>query len=207
MRVHLKGVKKVTTKLATGETKLYYYAWSGGPRLEGEPGSAEFLHSYAAAHQARKRPSQGTLFSLISEFKASAEFAGKSTSTQRNYQRYLRLIEEEFGDLPLRALLDPEVRGELKCWRDKLAHKPRTADYAWATLARVLSFAKDRGRITVNPFVTTGPNISGYGSRSVSTLSSGAASSGLSASSGGAGAVSPSIPPCSSEPPFNELCN
>jgi hypothetical protein len=43
--------------------------------------------------------------------------------------------------------------------------------------------------------VTTRPNTSGYGSRSVST------------SSGGAGAISPSIPPCSSEPPFNELCN
>src|SRR5262249_7767535 len=49
--------------------------------------------------------------------------------------------------------------------------------------------------------VTTGPNTSGYGSRSVST------SSGVSASGGGAGAISPSIPPCSSEPPFNELCN
>ena len=43
--------------------------------------------------------------------------------------------------------------------------------------------------------VTTGPNRGGYGSRGVST------------SSGGAGAISPSIPPCSSEPPFNELCN
>jgi hypothetical protein len=52
--------------------------------------------------------------------------------------------------------------------------------------------------------VPTGPNTSGYGSRRVSTSSSGAASS---ASSGGAGAISPSIPPCSSEPPFNELCN
>src|SRR5215831_12347858 len=52
--------------------------------------------------------------------------------------------------------------------------------------------------------VVTGPNTSGYGSRSVSSR---AASSGVSASSGGAGAVSPSIPPCSSEPPFNELCN
>jgi hypothetical protein len=56
--------------------------------------------------------------------------------------------------------------------------------------------------------VVTGPNTSGYGSRSVSTSSSRAASSsGVSASSGGAGAISPSIPPCSSEPPFNELCN
>ena len=49
--------------------------------------------------------------------------------------------------------------------------------------------------------VTTGPNTSGYGSRRVSTSSSGAASSG------GPGATSLSIPPCSSEPPFNELCN
>src|SRR5215831_19330639 len=49
--------------------------------------------------------------------------------------------------------------------------------------------------------VVTGPNTSGYGSRSVSTSSSGAASSG------GAGGVSSSIPPCGSEPPFNELCN
>ena len=54
--------------------------------------------------------------------------------------------------------------------------------------------------------VTTGPNTSGYGSPTVSTLTSGTASSGVSASSGGA-AVSPSIFPCSSEPPFNELCN
>jgi hypothetical protein len=121
MRVHLKGVKKVTAKLATGETTLYYYAWSGGPRVVGQPGSAEFLRSYTTAHEARKRPSQGTLFTLISEFKASAEFTAKSTSTQRNYQHYLRLIEEEFGDLPLQALLDSEIRGEFKRWRDKLA--------------------------------------------------------------------------------------
>jgi integrase len=52
--------------------------------------------------------------------------------------------------------LDPEIRGEFKCWRDKLADKPRTADYAWTTLARVLSFAKDRGRITVNPCAAGG---------------------------------------------------
>jgi hypothetical protein len=54
--------------------------------------------------------------------------------------------------------------------------------------------------------VTTGPNTSGYGSPTVSTPTSGTASSGVSASSGGA-AASPSIFPCSSEPPFNELCN
>ena len=56
--------------------------------------------------------------------------------------------------------------------------------------------------------VVGGPNNGGYGRGSVSTSSSsGTAASGVSASSGGGGAVSLSIPPCSSEPPFNELCD
>src|SRR5580692_3979624 len=32
-----------------------------------------------------------------------------------------------------------------------MADTPRKADYAWTTLARVLSVAHDRGRIPVNP--------------------------------------------------------
>ena len=55
--------------------------------------------------------------------------------------------------------------------------------------------------------VPSGPSEGGYGSRSVSTSTSGAGSSGVSASSGGAGGISSSIPPCGSEPPFNEQCN
>jgi hypothetical protein len=37
------------------------------------------------------------------------------------------------------------VRGEFKTWRDSFAETPRKADYAWTTLARIMSFAKDRG--------------------------------------------------------------
>ena len=36
-------------------------------------------------------------------------------------------------------------------WRDGLAANPRKADFAWSVLARVLSVAKDRGRIKTNP--------------------------------------------------------
>ena len=61
------------------------------------------------------------------------------------------MIEAEFGDMPIEALSDPEVRGEFKRWRDGMADAPRKADYAWTTLARVLSVAHDRGRIPVNP--------------------------------------------------------
>jgi integrase len=61
------------------------------------------------------------------------------------------LIEESFGDLPLAALADRRVRGEFKTWRDTFAATPRKADYAWTTLARLMSFAKDRGTIATNP--------------------------------------------------------
>lgn len=151
MRVRLKGITQVRAKLAGGGFATYYYAWRGGPRLTGEPGSVEFIQSYNQAIERRKTPPQGLLFTLISEFKASTEFTGKGADLQRAYTRYLKLIENEFGDMPIAALEDPEVRGEFKKWRDSMASKPRSADYAWTTLARVLSVAKDRGRISVNP--------------------------------------------------------
>ena len=53
--------------------------------------------------------------------------------------------------MPIEALSDPRVLGEFKAWRDKMADKPRKADYARSTLAQLLSFAKDRGWISVNP--------------------------------------------------------
>jgi hypothetical protein len=51
-----------------------------------------------------------------------------------------------------KALGDPRTRGIFKEWRDELALKSvRRADYAWVVLARILSVAADRGKITVNP--------------------------------------------------------
>ena len=57
--------------------------------------------------------------------------------------------------------------------------------------------------------VPTGPNTNGYGSGGVSRSGGGSVSSGVSLSSGGGGGGinNSSIPPCPSEPPFNELCN
>jgi len=54
--------------------------------------------------------------------------------------------------------------------------------------------------------VPSGPSEGGYGSGGVST-SSRSGTSSVSAPSGGASGLSGSVPPCSSEPPFNELCN
>lgn len=151
VRVHLRGIHRVQKALAGGGIQIYYYAWRGGPRIEAEPGSVDFIRIYGEAHAKRKTPPQGCLFTLIAEYKGSGEFQQLSDSTKRAYFSYFKMIECEFGDMPLAALSDPAVRGVFKEWRDGMVATPRKADYAWTTLARVLSVAKDRGRITVNP--------------------------------------------------------
>jgi hypothetical protein len=59
------------------------------------------------------------------------------------------VLEGTYGCMTTRGVR--RSRGEFKRWRDSMAATPRKADYAWTTLARVLSFAKDRGRIGSNP--------------------------------------------------------
>jgi hypothetical protein len=86
---------------------------------------------------------------VTAEYKASPEFTRLAPSSRRAYLMYIKLIENEFGDPPLAALADRRVRGEFKTWRDSFAETPRKADYAWTTLARIMSFAKDLG--TTNP--------------------------------------------------------
>jgi hypothetical protein len=49
IRIDLKGVTKVKAK-----GRVYYYAWRGGPRLSGRPGTPEFVASYNEAIESRK---------------------------------------------------------------------------------------------------------------------------------------------------------
>ena len=151
MRVHLKGIHRVRMRLARGVIAIYFYAYRGGPRLTAEPGTAEFVRQYQEAHAALRKPAAGTLMTLIVEYKTSSEYRKLAPSTVRSYLAYLKLIESNFGDLPLEALKDPRMRGEFKAWRDRFTNTPRKADFAWSVLARILSFAKDRGLIGNNP--------------------------------------------------------
>lgn len=139
--VRLKGVHVVLSK---GRT--YHYAWRGGPRLPGTPGSPEFIDAYAKAHRERKVPSAPgkTMKALVVAFKASPEFEGLGDHTKRAYRTYLDMIEGEFGDMPLAAVDDPDVAEEFYSWRDDMASKPRSADYAVSTLKRLLAWGKKR---------------------------------------------------------------
>jgi len=152
MRVRLKGVKTVTKRLADGQIVRYWYAWRGGPRLDGEPGTPEFMASYNRAVAELPKEQTGTLNFILDKFQDSDAFLSRAPRTQSDYRKLLRIIANEFGDFPLAALADRKARGEFMEWRDCLAKRSRRqADYAWSVLARVLSWALDRRLIDANP--------------------------------------------------------
>ncbi len=153
MRVRLKGLNSVTKKLANGRRVTYWYAWKGGPRLQGQPGTPEFIASYNRVAAQKVSSPTGTLMSLINGYQASEDFRKLADTTHRSYVALIKRIEVKFGDFPLSALADRRTRGIFMAWRDKLAVNSgrRQADYVWTVLARIFSWALNRGLVTVNP--------------------------------------------------------
>lgn len=91
-RGKLPGIASATKRLADGSRRRYYYAWRGGPLLVGEDGKPlqpnypEFFVAYVRAHDQRRKPAAGTLFSLIAAFRSSTEFTGLAQKTQKDYR-------------------------------------------------------------------------------------------------------------------------
>jgi integrase len=163
MRVRLRGVNSRTKRLADGSLKTYFWAWKGGPPLPGKPGSPEFVTAYNAAIAKKVEPPSGVLLSLIMKFQASGEFEHKiKERTRRDYVKQIKRIERAFADFPLKALDDKGARAVFLEWRDELAQTSlRQADYAYGTLARVLSWSLKRGLIETNPCAEGGKLYSG----------------------------------------------
>jgi integrase len=153
MRIRLKGINRVTKRLADGTQRTYWYAWKGGPSLCGEPGTPEFMASYNEALSRKVVPPRGTLLSVLEQYQGSDNFRALADSTRRSYVSLIARIEKRFGDFPLSALTDRRSRGIFMGWRDHLAASAgrRQADYAWTVLARVLAWSFDRGLVAANP--------------------------------------------------------
>lgn len=152
VHVRLKGLNSKTKRLASGKTVTYWYAWKGGPRLPGSPGSPEFMAAYNEAVGTKRKPPAGYLLALMSDYQASEDFKSLSPRSRADYVKQIKKIEAEFADFPLAALVDRRTRGEFLAWRDRLAAASRRqADYAFQVLARILSWGRDRGLIAVNP--------------------------------------------------------
>lgn len=148
VKVELKGIAKVRAK-----GRIYYYAWRGGPRLRGEPGSPEFVSSYQEAHENRRTPDTGRFRSLVAIYRASNDYKRLAVSTKSNWSRWLDRIADHFGDLRIAQFDRPEkIRPVIRKWRNLYAETPRAADNGIQVLSRLLSYAVDPlGKIAYNP--------------------------------------------------------
>jgi len=146
--IDLKGLHRVSTK-----GRDYYYAWRGGPRLKGEPGSPEFFASYSEAVASRRTPDTSRFRGVVSAYKGSATYKKLADSTKRQWSPWLDRIADHFGELRVAQFDRPEkIRPVIRQWRAKYAEKPRTADYAMQVLSRICSYAVDPlGKLAANP--------------------------------------------------------
>jgi integrase len=146
VKIELKGIAKVNAK---GRT--YWYAWRGGPRLCGEPGSPEFVTSYNEAIEQRRTPDKNRFRFVVTDYKAS-EYKKLAESTRSQWGKWLDHITDYFGELRIAQFDRPEkIRPIIRRWRSQWADTPRTADYALQVLSRVAAHAVDLGKIAGNP--------------------------------------------------------
>lgn len=152
MRIKLVGVHKVKGKLADGSTVTYYYAWRGGPRIMAKPNTRAFGIEYHRLTRAREdAPGKGNVAELIREYLKSPAYQKLRPSTQKSYDWAIRKIEDEFFDLPIRALGEKGARKFLLEWRDGFSDTPRAADMVMAVLSKIIAFAVDREDIPKHP--------------------------------------------------------
>jgi hypothetical protein len=148
VRIDLKLLNWSVKKLADGRVKTYWYAWRGGPRLVGEPGTPEFVASYnaAVATRAPKIAADKTLTDLIRGYLKGGRFNNTlSPRTQSDYRKILDRVEKKFGTMPPAAAKRPETRGILRRWRDELSvASARQADYTWSVMSAARSASTGR---------------------------------------------------------------
>jgi integrase len=167
MVVDLTGVNTVRKTLNDGTVKVYRYLGKGGEPLVGEPGTPEFDQSVERAILSESGEGVGakTLGHVIDLYQDSQDFLTNiGKTTQGDYRRKTRVIQERFGSSPLAALVDPAIRGVFLQWRDQLAKgDPRSnhpffckpslsrAHSTFKVLRLVIGWAVYRGMIAVNP--------------------------------------------------------
>ncbi len=147
VKVDLKGIAKVKAK---GRT--YYYAWRGGPRLRGKPGSPEFIASYNEAVEQLRALDESRFRFVVADYKGSADYKKLADSTRDQWGKWLDRIALYFGDLRIAQFDRPaKIRPVIRRWRGQWADRPRTADYGMQVLSRVLAHAVELGSIAGNP--------------------------------------------------------
>ena len=122
MRVVLKGIHKVKRLLASGETRLHFYAWRGGPALCAKPGTPEFVREYHEAHASLRQPRAGTLMTIIAQYKAAPEFTRLAPISTVKFP-VIREFNREFGEIPRVYPMPGRNRGDYQVLASEFLRK------------------------------------------------------------------------------------
>lgn len=161
VRKMLPGVHRVRVKTAKGRAE-YWYAWRGGPRILAVKARSDaeldaLIPGHVAAATEAYRlavkppPAKDLLDGLLTAYLESPDFAGLAVRTKSDQQKHLSVVRGRWAALPLEALKAEGMRKAILDWRDTYGKTPKTADAYMGALGRVLSWAKKRGDIQVNP--------------------------------------------------------
>lgn len=147
--IDIAGLHRQTSK----KGDVYIYAWRGGPRLFAEPGSEAFVEELAAARQSRKSGGDpGRIAGLITRYKASDDWkVDVSAKTKASWAPWLDKIHDKFGKLSIAQFNRPQIRPDIIAWHKSFRATPRAADMGKQVLSRLMTFARDEGRIGHNP--------------------------------------------------------
>lgn len=130
-------IKHVNTVRRDG--RVYHYHRLTKERLPEEPQARALRVLAINAHLAKVEVlDDGSLKALVIHYKSSPEFQKNiSEATQEDYSKYLDILQEKFGHLPVRDVTREDVL-EL---RNVYQATPRVADYFVQVISRLLSFA------------------------------------------------------------------
>jgi hypothetical protein len=152
MRVTLKGINHAPKRLVDGTIKCGTI--THGKAVRRCVVSRARLHaSYNEAVVTKVKQPTEQLSTILQKYQDSEEFRRLRDSTKRCYVSVIKRIEKKFSDFPLASLTDRRTRGIFMEWRDKIAEQSvrRQAGDAWTVLARILSWADNRGLVLANP--------------------------------------------------------
>nr|WP_156315402.1 tyrosine-type recombinase/integrase [Mesorhizobium japonicum] len=154
--VALKGIHKVKRKLADGSTRVYHYAWRGGPKIEAKPHTEAFALEYAKLKALATPKIVETLETLIDRFtgpeeKRNPDFLALADTTQTDHLYAFRLIKEKWPKLPVRLTQQKGMKAEIRKWHRSFAANPRKADKLLFSLSKVFSYAVADELIDKNP--------------------------------------------------------
>lgn len=142
-RVELKGIHRVTKKLASGAVREYHYAYRGGPKFWSsesafDVGSADYLAAFLEASKphllrAAPKPGQGgSTAAVIRRYRQSIHYLRLANRTRKDYDKFLEAFDASFGEDPIRMFEEKEAVAEIRKWKEQWSRSPKQYDsHAW----------------------------------------------------------------------------